>query len=164
RVPADFILLSIGAIPETTLAEVAEIEVRDGIIVDTEGKTSARDVFAAGDCARFHSDRFGRSIRLESVQNAIEQSKAASLAMLGQQVNYDPVPWFWSDQYDTKLQIVGLSQGHDTIDIDGDPGSGSFSVAYVGEGKLLAVDSINHARRHMQARKQVGETWTGWLN
>ena len=98
------------------------------------------------------------------MQNAIEQAKAAALAMLGQPVNYDPVPWFWSDQYDTKLQIVGLSQGHDTIDIDGDPGSGAFSVAYIGGGKLLAVDSINHARRHMQARKQVGEVWTGWPN
>ncbi len=163
RVPADLVLLSIGAIPDTALAEAAGIEVRDGILVDAGARTSAPEVYAAGDCARFQSARFGRSIRLESVQNAIDQAKAAASAMLGQQPVYDPVPWFWSDQYDVKLQIVGLSHGYDTIHIDGDPEAGPFSVAYVGDGRLLAVDSINHPRRHMQARKMIGEPWTGWL-
>ena len=162
-IPADFVLLSIGAVPETTLAEVAGLDVRDGILVDGSARTSALDVYAAGDCARFQSGRFGRSIRLESVQNAIDQAKAAAEAMLGREPGYDPVPWFWSDQYDVKLQIVGLSQGYDRIDIDGDPETGPFSVAYIADDKLLAVDSINHARRHMQSRKLIGEPWKGWM-
>lgn len=163
EIQADIVLVSIGAVPETTLAESAGLSVRDGILVDGEARTSAPDVYAAGDCARFESGRYGRSIRLESVQNAIDQAKTAALSMLGQTPAYDPVPWFWSDQYEIKLQIVGLSHGYDTIHIDGDPENGPFSVAYVGDGKLLAVDSINHPRRHMQARKMVGAAWTGWL-
>jgi 3-phenylpropionate/trans-cinnamate dioxygenase ferredoxin reductase subunit len=163
EIPADIVLVSIGAVPETTLAETAGIEVRDGILVDAQARTSSMDVYAGGDCARFQSGRYGRSIRLESVQNAIDQAKTAALSMLGQTPVYDPVPWFWSDQYEIKLQIVGLSHGYDTIHIDGDPENGPFSVAYVGAGKLLAVDSINHPRRHMQARKMVGEPWTGWI-
>jgi len=163
EIPADIVLVSIGAVPETTLAETAGIDVRDGILVDAQARTSAMDVYAGGDCARFQSGRYGRSIRLESEQNAIDQAKTAALSMLGQAPVYDPVPWFWSDQYEIKLQIVGLSHGYDTIHIDGDPENGPFSVAYVGAGKLLAVDSINHPRRHMQARKMVGEPWTGWI-
>ena len=162
RLPADFVLLSIGAVPETSLAEVAGLDVRDGILVDDQARTSAPDVFAAGDCARFQSARFDRSIRLESVQTAIDQAKAAAEAMLGGTPAYDPVPWFWSDQYDVKLQIVGLSQGHDRIEIDGDPAAGRFSVAYLAGERLLAVDSINHPRRHMQARKMIGAAWSGW--
>ena len=162
RLQADLVLVSIGAVPETRLADSAGLEVHDGILVDAEARTSAADVYAAGDCARFQSARYARSIRLESVQNAIDQAKTAVLSMLGQTPVYDPVPWFWSDQYDVKLQIVGLSQGYDTIHIDGDPEKRAFSVAYIGAGKLLAVDSINHARRHMQSRKLIGETWGGW--
>ena len=163
RVPADLVLVSIGALPETTLAQTAGLDVADGIQVDHEARTSALDVYAAGDCARFQSGRYGRSIRLESVQNAIDQAKTVAMSILGQSPVYDPVPWFWSDQYDVKLQIVGLSHGYDTIHIDGDPAANAFSVAYVGAGKLLAVDSINHARRHMQSRKMIGEPWTGWV-
>jgi 3-phenylpropionate/trans-cinnamate dioxygenase ferredoxin reductase subunit len=162
-VPADLVLVSIGAVPETTVAEQAGLQVRDGILVDAEARTSGPDIYAAGDCARFDSALYGRSIRLESVQNAIDQAKAAAATVLGQPIAYDPVPWFWSDQYDIKLQIVGLSTGYDTIHVDGDPEKGPFSVAYLREGKLLAVDSINHPRRHMQARKMVGSDWTGWL-
>ncbi len=163
RIPADLVLVSIGALPETTLAQTAGLDVADGIRVDHEACTSALDVYAAGDCARFQSGRYGRSIRLESVQNAIDQAKTVAMSILGQSPVYDPVPWFWSDQYDVKLQIVGLSHGYDTIHIDGDPAANAFSVAYVGAGKLLAVDSINHARRHMQSRKMIGEPWTGWM-
>jgi 3-phenylpropionate/trans-cinnamate dioxygenase ferredoxin reductase subunit len=163
RIPADIVLVSIGAVPETTLAEAAGLDVRDGILVDAEARTSAPDVYAAGDCTRFESGRFGRSIRLESVQNAIDQAKAAVASMLGQPHVYDPIPWFWSDQYEFKLQIVGLSHGYEEIHIDGDATTGPFSVAYIGAGRLLAVDSINHARRHMQARKMIGQPWTGWM-
>jgi 3-phenylpropionate/trans-cinnamate dioxygenase ferredoxin reductase subunit len=162
-IPADLVLVSIGAVPDAVLAQSSGIEVRDGILVDAEARTSVTDVWAAGDCARFSSALYGRSIRLESVQNAIDQAKTAALSMLGQAPSYDPVPWFWSDQYEIKLQIVGLSHGYDTIHIDGDTQSGPFSVAYVAGGKLLAVDSINHPRRHMQARKMVGQPWTGWM-
>lgn len=162
RVEADVVLISIGALPETRLAEAAGLDVADGIRVDQGARTSAENVFAAGDCTRFDSARFGRSIRLESVQNAIDQAKAAVATMLGETVVYDPVPWFWSDQYDLKLQIVGLSTGHDRYEVDGDPASEKFSVAYFAGDRLLAVDSINHPRRHMQARKLVGETWAGW--
>jgi 3-phenylpropionate/trans-cinnamate dioxygenase ferredoxin reductase subunit len=107
--------------------------------------------------ARFPSRRYGRLVRLESVQNAIDQAKAAADAMLGGSPSYDPVPWFWSDQYDAKLQIAGLSAGHGAVEIEGDPAAGPFAVAYRDGARLLAVDTINWPRRHMEARRSLAE-------
>ncbi|MEM5585696.1 FAD-dependent oxidoreductase [Roseibium sp. AS2] len=152
---ADLVLVAVGAVPVTDLAEAAGLDVAAGIVVDDACRTSAPDVFATGDCCLFPSRRYGRQVRLESVQNAIDQSKVAAGAMLGEQVAYDPVPWFWSDQYDCKLQIAGLSEGHDRTQLEGDPVSGSFSLSYFCGSRLLAVDAVNAPRQHMMARKEL---------
>ncbi len=153
--PADWILVGIGGQPNVELAAEAGLAVDNGIVVDELCRTSARHIFAAGDCCNFPSARYGARLRLESVQNAIDQAKAAALAMLDQGEPYDPVPWFWSDQYDTKLQIAGLGQGADEHVVRGDPASGSFAVAHLREGKLIALDAINAPRDYMHARRLV---------
>lgn len=158
RVEADLVLVAVGAAPVTELAEDAGLAIDNGIAVDGQCRTSAPDVYAAGDCASFHSGRFGRTIRLESVQNAIDQGKHAAMAMLGEQPDYDPVPWFWSDQYDVKLQIAGLSQGYDRVEIEGNPDEKTFAVRYFRGDRLLCVDSVNMARAHMLARRELAAT------
>lgn len=157
RLPADLVLNATGARPNDDLAKAAGIATHDGILVDSHARTDDPHVFAIGDCTRFHSPRFGRVLRLESVQNAIDQAKAAALAILGQPQTYDPVPWFWSDQYDVKLQIAGLADRHDAVAVVGDPASGKFSVEYRLGGKLVAVDAVNDGRAHMMARKRIAE-------
>jgi 3-phenylpropionate/trans-cinnamate dioxygenase ferredoxin reductase subunit len=151
----DLVLIGIGAVANDGLARRAGLTVENGIVVDACCRTSAPDVFAAGDCASFPSARYRRRLRLESVQNAVDQAKAAALAMLDRPANYDPVPWFWSDQYDVKLHIAGLSQFADREIVRGDPQRGSFAVAYLQEGRLIAVDAINRPRDYMQARRVV---------
>ncbi|WP_321345454.1 FAD-dependent oxidoreductase [Breoghania sp.] len=152
-VPADLVLVAVGAEPVAELATAAGLAVEGGIAVDAACRTSTPDIYAAGDCTVFPSARFGRTIRLESVQNACDQAKAAAASMLGEDVAYDPVPWFWSDQYDVKLQIVGLSQGYDRTEIEGSPEEGRFSLSYFAGDQLLAVDTVNSPRQHMMARK-----------
>ena len=154
RIPADMVLIAAGSIANDELARAAGLESADGIVVDGQCR-AAEDIYAAGDCTRFFSQRYGRSIRLESVQNATDQARAAAAAMLGATEIYDPVPWFWSDQYDIKLQIAGLNQGYDRIETTGDPGSGSFSLAYFQGDRLLCVDAVNSPRAHMTARRQL---------
>jgi 3-phenylpropionate/trans-cinnamate dioxygenase ferredoxin reductase subunit len=154
RFPADIVLVAIGSVANDDLATSAGLETANGIVVDAACH-SADGIYAAGDCARFPSRRYGTSIRLESVQNAADQGRAAAAAMLGASDIYDPVPWFWSDQYDTKLQIAGLSLGHDRISVDGDPSTGTFAVNYFAGDRLLAVDAINAPRAHMMARRQM---------
>jgi 3-phenylpropionate/trans-cinnamate dioxygenase ferredoxin reductase subunit len=155
--PADLVLLAIGAQANDDLARSAGLACRDGILVDTLARTSAPGVYAIGDCTRFPSGRFGRELRLESVQNAIDQAKAAAGAILGTPHAYDPVPWFWSDQYEVKLQMAGLSDGYDTAEVVGDRMASRFSVEYRGGGKLIAVDAVNDARAHMMARRRIAE-------
>ncbi|WP_425089440.1 NAD(P)/FAD-dependent oxidoreductase [Stappia sp.] len=155
----DLALVAVGAVPNQELAREAGLEVDDGILVDAHGQTSDSHIYAAGDCTRFLSARYGRSIRLESVQNAIDQAKAVAAALTGAATDYDPVPWFWSDQYAIKLQIAGLSQGHDTALTVGDPAAQSFYVVYLSQGRIAAVDSINHPRSHMMARRAIGKTY-----
>ncbi|MEP0234796.1 FAD-dependent oxidoreductase [Roseibium sp.] len=154
---ADLVLVAVGAVPVTELAEASGLDVAAGIIVDDACRTSAPNIFSAGDCCFFPSRRYGRRIRLESVQNAIDQAKAAASAILGEVVAYDPVPWFWSDQYDSKLQIAGLSEGYDRTQLEGDLDSGSFSLSYFSGDRLLAVDAINAPRAHMIARKTLAQ-------
>ena len=158
RLEADAVLIAVGAVPNQELAAEAGIAATNGIPVDAATRTAAPGIYAAGDVALFPSARYGQLVRLESVQNAIDQAKAAAASMLGEPVHYDPVPWFWSDQYDLKLQIAGLSAGHTRTELDGNPAERRFSLRYFRDDRLLAVDSINDPRSHMLARRALAET------
>jgi 3-phenylpropionate/trans-cinnamate dioxygenase ferredoxin reductase subunit len=150
--PADLVLVGIGILPNAELAESAGLECERGIVVDACSRTSDRAIVAAGDCtARRLAD--GSLLRLESVQNAIEQGKSAAAALLGKERPFTAAPWFWSDQYDVKLQMVGLASGHDRTVLRGDPATRKFSAFHYRGEKLLAVDSINCPEDHMPARK-----------
>jgi 3-phenylpropionate/trans-cinnamate dioxygenase ferredoxin reductase subunit len=154
---ADLVLVATGARANDDLARAAGFACQDGILVDELARTSAPGVYAVGDCTRFPSARYGRALRLESVQNAIDQAKAAAATILGKPQRYDPVPWFWSDQYDIKLQIAGLADGYDAIETIGDPAGARFSVEYRRGGRLIAVDAVNDARAHMLARRRIAQ-------
>ena len=156
RIGADLVLVAIGAMANDALAREAGLPCRDGILVDDHCRV-APDIFAAGDCTRFPSARYGRQVRLESVQNANDQARAAAHAMLGDAVRYDPVPWFWSDQYEIKLQIAGLGEGYDHVATEGNPEENAFAVSYFKAGRLIAVDAVNMGRAHMLARRSLAE-------
>lgn len=155
RLTADLILVATGARPNKELASNAGLACEDGILVDEFARTSDEHIYAIGDCTRFPSRRYNRKIRLECVQNAFDQARAAAAALLGKGAPYDPVPWFWSDQYDVKFQSAGLSTGYDDTTVVGDPAAGHFSVEYRKNGKLIAVDAINDARAYMMGRKRI---------
>lgn len=157
QVPADLVVVGIGLVPNTQLAEAAGIKCHDGIAVDEHCRTSDPDVYAIGDCCSHPSPRYGRRIRLESVDNAFEQAKSASANICGKQTPHDKTPWFWSDQYELKLQIVGLSQHYDSVVLRGDPASRAFSCCYLRGGELIALDAVNHAKDFMAARKLIAE-------
>ncbi|HXW25043.1 MAG TPA: FAD-dependent oxidoreductase [Xanthobacteraceae bacterium] len=161
RVSADLVLVATGARANEDLARAAGIACEDGILVDAEARTGAPGVYAIGDCSRFPSRRYGRRLRLESVQNAIDQAKAAAASILGTPQPYDPVPWLWSDQYDLKLQMAGLSDGFDSAQTVGDPAAKRFAVEYRRAGCLIAVDAVNDARAHMLARRRIAEETEG---
>jgi 3-phenylpropionate/trans-cinnamate dioxygenase ferredoxin reductase subunit len=153
RLAVDFALVGIGVLPNVALAEAAGLAVGDGIETDAFGATSDPAIFAAGDCARFPWR--GRRIRLESVQNAIDQAKAVAAAMLGRPEPYDPVPWFWSDQYDVKLQIAGLNAGFERAVVRPGAREGAQSVWYFAGARLLACDAMNDARAYMTAKRWI---------
>jgi 3-phenylpropionate/trans-cinnamate dioxygenase ferredoxin reductase component len=155
--PADLVLIAAGARANDALAVAAGIACHDGVLVDDAGRTDAQNIYAVGDCTRFPSRRYGRRLRLESVQNAIDQAKVAAASILGRSERYDPVPWFWSDQYDLKLQIAGLSDEHDCEDLIGDVAAPRFSVEYRKSGRLVAVDAVNDGRAHMLSRRRIAE-------
>ena len=155
--PADLVLLAVGAQPNEDLAAEAGISCQDGIVVDEHGRTSDAAIHAAGDCTRFPSRRYGRALRLECVQNAIDQAKAVASEILGKPQFYDPVPWFWSDQYELKLQMAGLSDGYDEATTVGEVAAARFSVEYRRNGKLIAVDAVNDGRAYMSGRKRIAE-------
>lgn len=158
RIPADFVVVGIGILPNVELAEEAGLVVDNGIVVDELCRTSDADIFAAGDCTNHPNGIYGRRLRLESVPNAIEQGKTAAAMMLGKEKPYNQAPWFWSDQYDLKLQIVGLSQGYKDAVVRGDPEAGrSFAVFYLKDGKLIAVDAVNRAPEFMMAKILVAK-------
>jgi 3-phenylpropionate/trans-cinnamate dioxygenase ferredoxin reductase subunit len=150
-IECDCVLVGIGIVPATGLAEAAGLTVDNGIAVDARCQTSASGIFAAGDCACFPFQ--GRHIRLESVQNAIDQAEAAALAVAGRDVEYRPVPWFWSDQYDMKLQIAGLNFGYDRTVIRAGQRDGASSVWYFANGAFRAVDAINDSRAYMVGKR-----------
>ena len=151
-VPAGLVVVGIGVAANDQLAVAAGLECKRGIIVDACSRTSDPAIVAAGDCAVRRLPN-GNLLRLESVQNATEQAKSAAAALLGQERPFTATPWFWSDQYDKKLQMAGLSTGADQWAVRGDLGSGSFSVYHFQGERLLAVDSVNASKDHLQARK-----------
>jgi 3-phenylpropionate/trans-cinnamate dioxygenase ferredoxin reductase subunit len=153
----DLVLIATGARANDELAAAAGLACDDGVLVDERAATAAPDVYAVGDCARFPSRRYGRRIRLECVQNAIDQAKMAAAVIRGNKEPYDPVPWFWSDQYDLKLQIAGIMDGHDAAEVKGDPAAARFSVEYRRDGRLIAVDAVNDARAYMTGRRRIAE-------
>jgi 3-phenylpropionate/trans-cinnamate dioxygenase ferredoxin reductase subunit len=148
RLEADFVIAGIGILPDTALAEAAGLVLENGIRTDAQGRTSDPHIWAAGDCASFPW-RGGR-LRLESVQNAIDQAELVAENMLGAAKDYAPVPWFWSDQYDLKLQIAGLNTGYDRVVLrEGDARSHWY---FAGE-KFLAVDALNDPRAYMVGKR-----------
>ncbi|WP_424942499.1 NAD(P)/FAD-dependent oxidoreductase [Aliiroseovarius crassostreae] len=148
----DFVIVGVGISPGTALAEVAGITLDNGIKTDAQGRTSAPNVWAAGDCASFPY-RGGR-IRLESVPNAIDQAEVVARNMMGDAVEYVAKPWFWSDQYDVKLQIAGLNVGYDNV-VTRDAGDGGISFWYYQGDTLLAVDAMNDPRGYMVGKRLI---------
>jgi len=151
RIEVDAMLVGIGVLPRDDLARAAGIACDNGIVVDFHGRTSAPGVWAAGDCAAFPLE--GISTRLESVQNAVDQAECAADDMLGHTRAYTPVPWFWSDQYDVKLQIAGLNRGYDAV-VRRRSERGE-SLLYFRAGRMIAVDAIGDARTYMAAKKML---------
>lgn len=155
HLPADLVLVGIGIAPNVELAAAAGLACRDGILVDRDAQTSDPLIFAAGDCARRPLVHYGRSGRLESVHNAIEQGKLAAAAMLGRARPAEDAPWFWSDQYDAKLQIAGLGEGYDEIILRGDPASGRFAAFYLAGDRPLAVDAVSSPPDFLVMKKLI---------
>jgi len=150
---ADLVVAGIGVLPNQELAQAAGLACDGGIVVDEFARTSDPLIVAAGDCTVHRNLRFARPHRLESVQNAVDQAKVAAATLLGQPQAYADLPWFWSDQFDVKLQMAGISTGHDSHVLRGAPGAGGFSVFYFTAGRLIAVDSLNKPADHMLARR-----------
>ncbi|KXX60423.1 NAD(P)/FAD-dependent oxidoreductase [Rhodococcus sp. LB1] len=153
-VDADLVVIGVGVQPNSGLAEQAGLAVADGILVDRFLQTSDPAISAIGDCARFPAGPFGRMmVRLESVQNAVDQARSVAARIMGATVPYEAVPWFWSEQCGTKLQIAGLSTGYDVAVPFGDPESSSFSILLFRNGRLICVESVNRPKDHMSARR-----------
>ena len=155
-VPADIVIVGVGITPNVALAEDAGLACGDGIVVDERCATSAPDVYAAGDCTNHPNPLLGRRLRLESVPNAMEQSRVAAANMAGQDKTYAAVPWFWSDQYDLKLQMVGFAADGDTRVVRGDPAAHRFAVFHLAAGTLVAAEAVNSPREFMACRQLVG--------
>ncbi len=155
-IPAQMVIVGIGIIPAVEPLIAAGAEGGNGVAVDAQCRTSLLDAFAIGDCA-LHSNGFadGMPIRLESVQNANDQATLVAKTIMGAELAYDAVPWFWSNQYDLKLQTVGLSTGFDATVVRGDPATRSFSVVYLKEGRVIALDCVNATKDFVQGRKLV---------
>ena len=156
RIATDMVIVGIGIVPETGPLIAAGAVGGNGVDVDEYCRTSLPDIYAVGDCAA-HENHFARGarMRLESVQNANDQAKTAVAHIMGKEEAYHAVPWFWSNQYDLKLQTVGLSTGFDQTIVRGDPATRSFSVIYLRGGKLLALDCVNAVKDYVQGRAHV---------
>ncbi|MDQ0423083.1 3-phenylpropionate/trans-cinnamate dioxygenase ferredoxin reductase subunit [Peteryoungia aggregata LMG 23059] len=150
-IDTDLVIVGIGVTPNDRLAADAGLEVRNGIVVDAFGRTSDPAIFAMGDCAV--QDWKGQPVRLESVQNAVDQAEAIAAILAGGMEPYDPKPWFWSDQYDVKLQIAGFNLGYDRTVLRPGQREGSLSVWYFREGAFIAVDAINDAKAYVTGKK-----------
>jgi 3-phenylpropionate/trans-cinnamate dioxygenase ferredoxin reductase subunit len=153
--PADVVIVGVGVHAADDLAKAAGLESTIGIVVDEFCRTSDASIWAAGDCTSHHNFHYDRRMRLESVDNAFEQGTSAALNMLGTPTKHDKLPWFWSDQYDLKLIIVGISIGYDQVVMRGDPASRSFSACYLRAGELISMDTVNSPKDQMGARKLI---------
>jgi len=149
----DFAIVGIGVTPNDQLAKESGLEVANGIVVDEFARTSDPSIFAAGDCAALPWQ--GGRIRLESVQNAVDQADAAAAIIAGGNAPYEPKPWFWSDQYDVKLQIAGFNLGYDETLLRPGAREGAHSIWYFKSGKFIAVDAINDAKAYVSGKKML---------
>lgn len=154
---ADMVIIGIGVIPNTEIAEDAGLQAENGILVDEFAQTADPDIVAAGDCTNHPNDLLGFRLRLESVPNATEQARTAAASVCGNQKAYHSLPWFWSDQYDVKLQIAGFNKGYDRVVLRGEPSSNQFVAWYLKGDDILAADCINSSKEFMQAKKIIAQ-------
>ncbi|BCR23733.1 NAD(P)/FAD-dependent oxidoreductase [Aquipseudomonas alcaligenes] len=157
RLEADLVVVGIGLLANTELAAEAGLQVDNGILVDEHAQTSDPHIYAAGDCTNHPNALLGRRLRLESVPNALEQSRVAAANMAGKAKTYASVPWFWSDQYELKLKMVGLAEGFERLVLRGDPATDSFSAFYLKGDKVLAADTVNRPQDFIAAKRLVAE-------
>jgi 3-phenylpropionate/trans-cinnamate dioxygenase ferredoxin reductase subunit len=158
RLAADLVLVGVGVTPRTELAEGLGLACAGGIVVDELARTSEQAVVAAGDCTVMPNPQTGAGlVRLESMPNAVSQARTAAATLIGAQAPAPEVPWFWSDQYDLKLQIAGVADGHDDLEVRGDVADEKFAVRYYRGGRLLAVHAVNSAREYLTVRKELSD-------
>ena len=155
EVKADSVLIGAGVVPNIELAEEAGIYCDNGIIVDEFGQTNFKNIYACGDCTNHPNKILNKNLRLESVHNAMEQAKTVASSIMNNPMEYSQVPWFWSDQYDHKLQIVGLSGDHDLVTMRGNTNDAKFMLFYTKDEELIAVDAINNPKEFLISRKLV---------
>ena len=155
-IPTDMVLVGIGAIPNTKLAESIGLECDNGIKTDQYCRTLKPNILAIGDCAKSFNTLLNKDLRLESVPNALAQSKVASSSIIGNDLFNNEMPWFWSDQYDLKLQMAGISSGYDECHILGDISSAEFIACYGKDGYLIAIDSVNQSKQFMLFKRALG--------
>jgi len=146
----------VGVLPNTELAEIAGLAVDNGIVVNEHCFTEDANIAAIGDCTSHFNTFYNRQLRLESVQNATDQARVAASTLCGKPIQYNALPWFWSDQYDLKLQIAGLSQGYDELVLRGEPREGrKLAAFYFNRGKLIAVDAVNSPQEFMIGKQLI---------
>jgi 3-phenylpropionate/trans-cinnamate dioxygenase ferredoxin reductase subunit len=151
----DSVIIGAGVVPNIELAEEAGIYCDNGIIVDEFGQTNFKNIYACGDCTNHPNKILNKNLRLESVHNAMEQAKTIAFSVMNNPMEYNQVPWFWSDQYDHKLQIVGLSGDHDAVTMRGNVNDAKFMLFYTKDEELIAVDAINNPKEFLISRKLV---------
>ena len=155
RLPGELVVIGVGAVPNDALARAAGLMVDNGIVVDEAGRTSAAAIYAAGDVTSHPNALFERRVRLESVHNAMAQAKVVAQAIMGQPARYAEVPWFWSDQYDLKLQIAGLGTADDELILRGDPAARAFTCLHLRAGRLVALDCVNRGADFLAGQKLI---------
>ena len=152
---ADGVVVGVGIIPNQEIAKSAGLKCNNGIVVDKFGRTEDPFIFACGDCTNHPNPSLNKNLRLESVHNALEQAKTVAFSLIGKPEKYDQIPWFWSDQYEEKLQIVGLSGDHDEIVTRGSMAEGNFMLFFLKKGELIAINSVNNPKEFSISKKLV---------
>ena len=154
-IDTDAVVIGVGIKPNIELAINSGLVCQDGIVVDENGQTSDESIFAAGDCTNHPNSIYHKRLRLESVHNAVEQAKSVAASISGENKPYHQVPWFWSDQYNLKLQIAGISQNYDQYIVRGDMEEEKFTVFYLKNKKIIAVDTINNLKEFFNGKKLI---------
>ena len=152
---ADGVVVGVGIMPNQEIAKSAGLTCNNGIVVDEYGRTEDPFIFACGDCTNHPNPSLNKNLRLESVHNALEQAKTVAFSLIGKPKKYDQVPWFWSDQYEEKLQIVGLSEDYDEIVTRGSMTERNFMLFYLKKGELIAINSVNNPKEFLISKKLV---------